>query len=342
MRKALTLISGPVLAVFFLWLAFRNVELSALVDHIRQASVPLLMVAAATVVVHLLLRALRWRTFLGSVRPRPPFRELFSAVSIGYMASLLPGRVGELLRPALLARRTGVPFAPALATVGVERVVFDLLAILVIGAIALVLPLEISGLVRVSDPKALATMRSAGVISLAVGLALLVVFAAVGRHEQRVAQWVEARAAGCRGPFAAKTLRWFGSLLPGFAALATTRGLIRLSLETVLIWGVIALGIHAGIAACGVELAPAAGLLMLPILALGIAVPTPGGAGSYHAAMIFGLTKLFGTPTDAAASAAIVVHALTWLPVLALGGFFMARGGLSATAPAPLAGSEAS
>ena len=42
--------------------------------------------------------------------------------------------------------RLGIPFAPTLATAGVERVVLDLLIILLLGAIALVLPASWTGL----------------------------------------------------------------------------------------------------------------------------------------------------------------------------------------------------
>lgn len=329
MRRAITLLSGPVLAVVFLWLAFRNVDGAALVARIRAADVGLLLVSCATVPIHLLLRAARWRTFLEPIRRAVPFVELASAVSIGYMASLLPGRVGEVLRPALLTRRTGVPFAPTLATVGVERVVFDLLGLLFFLAIGLLAPSRLSGLDRIADAGLLETLHGAGAFAVVLAVLLLGCFSWAARHLDRTAAWVERIAGRSRSRLFAKLMRWFGSLLPGLGALGTFHGLLRLLVETIVIWGVIAFGIHTGVVACGVDLAPAASLILMPMLALGIAVPTPGGAGPYHAVMIAGLTRLFGAPQDAAASAALVVHAATWIPVLTLGGLFAARGGLS-------------
>ena len=48
-------------------------------------------------------------------------------------------------------------------------------------------------------------------------------------------------------------------------------------------------------------------MFMQPLLALGVAVPTPGGAGSYHAAVNFGLA-LFGVSWATAAGAGIILH----------------------------------
>jgi hypothetical protein len=58
--------------------------------------------------------------------------------------------------------------------------------------------------------------------------------------------------------------------------------------------------------------------------------------------MKIGLTQIFGVSADAALGAALLVHAMTWLPVLAGGAFYVARGalrriepGTEAAAPAP-------
>jgi hypothetical protein len=50
---------------------------------------------------------------------------------IGFMANLIfPGRVGEVIRPAILSRRENMPFSVALATIAVERL-FDIILLLV-------------------------------------------------------------------------------------------------------------------------------------------------------------------------------------------------------------------
>jgi hypothetical protein len=44
--------------------------------------------------------------------------------------------------------------------------------------------------------------------------------------------------------------------------------------------------------------------------------------------MKIGLTQIFGVSADAALGAALLVHAMTWLPVLAGGAVYVARGAL--------------
>ena len=50
--------------------------------------------------------------------------------------------------------------------------------------------------------------------------------------------------------------------------------------------------------------------LIMALLVVGVAVPTPGAVGGFHAAFRLGATTFFGAPDDAAVGAAIVLHAV--------------------------------
>ena len=189
--RRLTWLWVTLLAVFFLWLSFRNVNLSELIRQLRYANPWLLLIFVAMAPINLLLRSWRWQSLLDPVYPRLPLGELFSATAIGYMAMVLPGRVGEVLRPALINRRLGVSFAPVLATVGVERVVLDLLAVLIAGAVAMMLPLQWSGLDQATDPEWLTRLRLFGGAVLGMGLMALLAVHLLGRHRREVAKWLD-------------------------------------------------------------------------------------------------------------------------------------------------------
>jgi len=60
-----------------------------------------------------------------------------------------------------------------------------------------------------------------------------------------------------------------------------------------------------------------------------VAAPTPGGVGGFHAAYQFAVTEFFAAPFDRAVGAAIVLHALSFVPVTLIGLAFMAREGLT-------------
>jgi hypothetical protein len=328
-RRRLAAVLGAVLlALVFMAVSLRDVELTELIARLRQARPLPLLIYIATVPLHLLLRSWRWRSLLAPVRPRLPLKELFAATAIGYTALLVPGRLGEVVRPTLIHRRLGVPFAPALATIAIERVVLDLMALLLGGAVALVLPPAWSGLDRAAHPAWLAQLRWAGAGVLAFGLLALLGVHLLGRHRVRVAGWMEGLAGRAPTRLLTAVLRWLASLLPGFAALATLAGVVRIIGQTVLIWLVIAIGIRAGIAASGVVIPLPGVLALMPILALGISLPTPGGTGPYHLAMKLGLVSLFGVDATAAVGAGFLVHAFNWAPVIVMGCWYILRGGL--------------
>ena len=93
-------------------------------------------IAAAVMLnfLSIVVRAVAWRTVIDQAMrpPRPRFRYIFSAFSIGLLGNAaLPGRIGELARVAVLAnrvpRRRGL-WATLAGTVFAHRV-FDLIAV---------------------------------------------------------------------------------------------------------------------------------------------------------------------------------------------------------------------
>jgi uncharacterized membrane protein YbhN (UPF0104 family) len=71
--------------------------------------------------------------------------------------------------------------------------------------------------------------------------------------------------------------------------------------------------------------------LLIPVLVLGVAVPTPGAVGGFHETFKFAVTAFYGVDNDAAIGAAIVLHLFSIGPALLLGLYFAAQAGLSVT-----------
>jgi uncharacterized membrane protein YbhN (UPF0104 family) len=68
--------------------------------------------------------------------------------------------------------------------------------------------------------------------------------------------------------------------------------------------------------------------LILVLLTVGVAVPTPGNVGGFHEAFRIAATGFYRLPNDRAVAAAIVLHAVVFVPVILLGAWFMFRDGL--------------
>jgi len=95
------------------------------------------------------------------------------------------------------------------------------------------------------------------------------------------------------------------------------------------VWILGAAEVWAVTVAFGMLLPFAGSFLVQALLVVGVAVPTPGGVGSYHEAYRFAMTTFFGATNDRAIAAAIVVHAMSFVPVIVAGLIIMAQDGLS-------------
>ncbi|MEW5908551.1 MAG: lysylphosphatidylglycerol synthase transmembrane domain-containing protein [Thermodesulfobacteriota bacterium] len=122
---ALSLSLGILLSSVTLYLAFRNVPFEQLLIYLSSINYWWMLPSAGLVLFSFGLRAVRWRLILQSVRAIN-FWGAFHPMMIGFMINcILPGRLGEVARPAILQKRDRIPFSSGFATVAVERV-FDI------------------------------------------------------------------------------------------------------------------------------------------------------------------------------------------------------------------------
>ena len=319
MKSALQGIFGLFLAVALLYWVFHDKDPQALTAALMRASWPALALAGLLNLAHNGFRVLRWGWLLEPVRARVPFSPMFSAVIIGYMTTLIvPGRVGEVVRPALLSAREDLPLAPCLGTVVADRLLdgVAIVALFAVGSLNahfVAGSLALAGQIRVTAAIALLVMIS--------GLAVLVAISTVG---SRLDGWLSRLWA---------PLRWAGrvalGLSRGVEALRSPRRLVPIVLYSLILWLVIALGTWVGIRAAGAAVSFSDTLVMLPLLALGVSLPTPGGVGGYHALMQVGLVSLFGVDPTVAAGAGILMHLAIVVPVLVLGPVLLYVDGVS-------------
>jgi len=115
----------------------------------------------------------------------------------------------------------------------------------------------------------------------------------------------------------------------GFAVAREPRALTMAFLWSLPLWLLLAAEAWFVTRAFSIAMPFTGSFLLQALLVIGVAVPTPGAVGSYHEAYRIGVTTFFGAPNDAAVAAAIVVHAVGFIPVVFVGLLFMAQDGLS-------------
>jgi uncharacterized protein (TIRG00374 family) len=275
------------------------------------------VLAAASGVLAILLRAYRWRLLLRPVAD-VPLGPAFSATAIGFAAtSVLPLRLGEIIRPTLLARRVGFGVSAGVSSVVLERL-FDMLFVLFCFlALSLVYPLP-------------ARMRDAAVLLGGGAVLAFAVLLLASRHRALAERALEAAVA--RLPrIVGRIVR---PLATGFfdalGALQSASIVAGVTLYSALLWTANALPFLFILLALGIDvpLVPAA-LAAIVIVAAFVFVPQgPGFVGTWQMGCRLAL-GLFGVPEDLAVSFSLLTWLVQMLVNVSLGGFFVAREDIS-------------
>jgi glycosyltransferase 2 family protein len=303
-------IAGLALSALLVWLSVRGIEFRGVVDGFRTIRCGYVLPAVAVMFLMQLLRSIRWGLILNPIGKVDQF-TLFSVTSVGFLAIIaIPARLGELVRPYLIASKSRIPMSSALGTIFVERTL-DGFAILIVAAVALFFTPLPSWLVRSSVLFLFVTLALFAVMILMIvrrEASLRVLAPVIRRLPARYAEAVN---------------RLIGHFIEGFRIMIDPALLLLVALLSTIIWLIDVLAIYLLFLAFGLHLPVAAAFVLMIILIIGIAIPTaPGFIGNWHYFCILGLS-LFGIPKTDALTFAIIYHALSIGIVILLGIIFL-------------------
>jgi hypothetical protein len=329
--KPRRLVASLLLSAAFLYLFLRTFDLGAAWLSLRAADPAFLVLALAANLATFGIRAWRWRWLLAPVRRGIGMGSLVSATFIGFMVSfVVPFRLGEIVRPVLLARRERLRIGAALGTVALERIL-DMATLLALFLLFLLSPRGTALTIGPGDGtggQAAALLRRGGWVAGVVVLAALPALTLLVAFPKEVVRWLH-RLHGGRGPgWIVRAIGTLETFVEGLGVVRRGRELLVCVALSVLHWGVAGLMLHLGVRAFAAPLEFGDSFLLLIPLSIGIAMPTPGGVGPYEYLAQVTLTGFWGLEAARAAAMAITLHALTILPAIVVGLGFMWRGGL--------------
>jgi uncharacterized protein (TIRG00374 family) len=287
---------GVLISIVALWLVLRNVSFQTFGDALTQVSPASLILVIALYLVSLVLRALCWQILL---QRKAPYPRVFFVLSEGYLLNnLLPLRVGELGRAALLGRDKGLGLFRVLSTIVVERA-YDLAiaASLILSTLPLVLNMDSS--------------RTLAISILSVVILGLFALYWMARYRDTV-QFLVAKLGG-RFAFINKWITpKLGAILDGFAVLtrpeyfAMSLGLMVLSWGSIILEEFIILR----------NLVPQAPLwwvgFVMSAAALGAAIPSaPAGLGVFEGVTV-GALSLLGVDPGKGLAFAVLAHLVSF------------------------------
>ena len=302
------------LSAIFVWLFLRRVDFAGIRDVWLSIPwrYPLLFLMLA--LPQYAVRAWRWGLLLRPFKLHIPFRSLWNFSLIGFMVSyLLPGRLGEVARPVMLAEKEGIKKSQAIATIVNERL-FDLLTVLVLLVFYLVPAGDgLSPLLR--------SLRAAAFLLLP--LVLLVFFLVTLANHPRVFPWTErlirtlARLLPSR--WREKTVEFILHFVRALRLDLGWKGVAAVAFCSLLHWSLIAFSYWLLLRGFGIRIVLPAIVPFLAVVFVSAAVPTPGMAGSLDLASKYALTGLFAVAEKNAVAFTILFHFLLLLAPIVLG-----------------------
>ena len=325
MRQHLRTVIVLLVAAGLLALFLRNTNLRDVGAEMARARLDLVTAALLVTALTYVLRALRWQYLLapiGHVR----LSVALKTTIIGFAATaLLPARAGELLRPYLLARKEGLSATATFATVIVERLLDTMTVVFLFASFLLVFD---TGVGR-ADATTFAQVKLGGAAAAGLCLVALVVLFFLAGHPGTLERLTLGLAKVLPPRLADRAGRLVRTFAEGLAVVRQPGRLLAAIGLSLPLWLSIALGIWLVTRAFHIEMPFTGSFLIVALLVVGVAVPTPGAVGGFHYFYRLGVTAFFAASTDRAVGAALVLHAVSFVPVAVAGLILLAQEGVS-------------
>lgn len=305
--RAFSAAFGLALSLLFTWLAFRGLDMSSIREQMDSLRLAPILICLATQVLCQIWRFVRWGWMLRSLGDIG-WGRIFAIGSVGTPAvTLLPARVGELVRPVLVAEETDITFGQVSATVVAERFVDGCLMSL----------LFFAALVSLRNEAASHSLLASGLAFAAIfvlaGIALWVAF----RYQDALLHLMT-RLAGSSPRLSGISARLFGGFLVALRPIFSQKVFLPYLSVSVALWVTEAYSIYSLFGVMDQRLPFSAAILVMLAIVVGTLVPSgPAHLGVFEYAVILALS-FFGLPGAPSAYYAALLHLLQVVVLLAL------------------------
>lgn len=316
-KRLLKFFVGLFIAAVTIWLTFRSTDLETLktaFSHVQWGYIVLVLPALALSYV---FRIYRWVILLDPIKEVSK-KSVTSPLLTGFMLnSILPGRLGEFARSAILSKKESIPFASSFATVVVARL-FDGLALT---AFALIVMTAMWN--SLSD-----TVRTGLILAGCMYVTVLFVLIALRKWHGKTAEIIVYPLTKLHFLKVAQKIK---ALLLDFAfgldILTDIKALLKVAAFSALVWGSLVLSVLPAFLALGIPINWYYAPLVLVLAGFGMMIPTPAGTGTVHYAIGVLFPIITSVAEPEAKVLAIVFHATQFIPVI-IAGLAVSKGNL--------------
>ena len=363
-KKKILFTAGILISIICSWLFVRKIEWSSLGVAFRDAKYIYILPAIILMFISHYIRAIRWEVLISPVK-KVAVLKLFSAIMIGFMANnILPARLGEVIRPVMIARKEKIKVSTSFATAVMERV-FDILGIIVIASLLFYfLPTEPSQNRHVSEASYIEaskadskTVEHSGTtkahshstnqknetnsqaiilqlkkwsaIMAFFGICAIVSLFLLSLYPKRAGAVFEKLLFVFPHHLRDKLVNLLHSFISGLQVFDHKAKLIWIGVLSLMIWLLNAASVYVLCYSFDIGLSFAGACFVIVCVALAVALPqAPGFIGVFHIATQKSL-DVFGIDLSSAQSFAILMWAIGFFPVTITGLLFLWREGLS-------------
>jgi len=316
------LLPGLVVSLAFtVWFVWRA-DWAGVFAALRELHLGWVGVVALFLYLEHVLRAVRFRTLLRDLDPEVRTTRLWVATAIGMsMNVVLPFRIGDLVRPWLVARERALPFVSLLTVAVIERVfdIFGLMGqVLLLGLLA---PSDADGVI-------LSRLRWACGFGLA-GFTAFGFFVWAAANESRSRRAYDRLVGLLPGPAQERFRSLYDGFSAGLRSVRSGRSLVYAGLLSLLHWTNGSLALWLLCFAFPLDLPFTGALFANVALAVSVGLPqAPGYLGVFHTAIETALRTWSVDPTPAQAYA-VVFWFVSFVPITLTGALLFVREGLT-------------
>ncbi len=320
---------GIIISAVFLYLAFRKVDTGELAQAFKMANYWYVIPAAALSLLSIWFRVVRWRYLMNPIK-KIGMLSLSSSTAIGFMSnSLLPARLGEIIRAYVIGQKEDISKSSAFATIVLSRI-FDGMTILFFFVIILIK-------YSYNYPPWLNKAIYFAFIFYFFALAMIL-FMKI--KTDMAAGIISLLLRPLPEKVNAKITEWTHSFIKGLASIKSIKNLGLVSLFSLLIWVPNAFIIYIVAHSFGINIPINAAFFMLVIFTFGMMIPSaPAFIGTIQYFSVAGFS-LFGVSKASALSFSVVYHLTTFLPITVAGLIFLFIEGYSLVELKKTAGGE--
>ncbi len=324
-KKKIMFIAGVSISVICSWLFVRKIEWSSLGAAFRDAKYIYILPTVIIMFVSHYIRAIRWEVLMSPIK-KASVLNLFSASMIGFMANnVLPARLGEVIRPVMIARKEKINVSTSFATIAIERV-FDVLGIIVIASMLFYfLPSNSSQ----NTQTVIHQLEKWSAIMAFLGICAIASLFLLSLYPRKAGTVFERLLFIFPHHLRDKLVNLLHSFISGLQVFDHKSKLLWVGILSIVIWLINAASVYVLCFSFDIGLSFAGSCFVTVCIALAVALPqAPGFIGVFHIATQKSL-DVFGIDLSSAQSFAIILWAISVVPVTVAGLLFLWREGIS-------------